>query len=78
MFSFTGERPGSLMIIPTSWIVEKPKNKVDKTSWCYWPNKRLTDELQLLKKLIKNFYYPHLVLVRVTRVHKGKLQKFES
>ena len=58
MFDFTGERPGSLMSIPSSWIVKEPKHKVDKTSWCYWPIKGSTDEQQL-KKLIKNCSDPH-------------------
>lgn len=58
MFDFTGERPSSLMSIPSSWIVKEPKNKVDKTSWCYWPNKGSTDEQQV-KKLIKNCSDPH-------------------
>lgn len=59
VFDFTGERPSSLMSIPSSWIVEEPKNKANKkTSWCYWPNKGSADEKRL-DKLIKICSDPH-------------------
>ena len=58
MFDFTGERPSSLMSIPSSWIVKEMNNIVDKMSWCYWPKKGSTDEKQV-KKLIKNCSEPH-------------------
>lgn len=59
VFDFTGERPSSLMSVPSSWIVEEPKNKANKKiSWCYWPNKGSTEEKQV-RGLIKNCSDPH-------------------
>lgn len=58
MFDFTSERPDSLMSVPSSWILDEPKSKVDKTSWCYWPKKGSTDEKDV-KKLIRNCSDPH-------------------
>lgn len=79
MFDFTGERPSSLMTIPSSWMVEEPMNKVDKKiSWCYWPKNESADEKQL-EKLIKNSSdpFPESWSMLPGRI-KGKFKSFEE